>query len=173
MRYIFYVFFVISVVSFGRLIPHPPNFTPVLAMGIFLPYLSKDKLIGVASVFFAMLMTDYMIGFHSFMLWVYLSLTISILISYISFKKFNSFVHLGLMSLVSSLTFFVITNLCVWIFSNMYTKTLDGLVLCFYLAIPFFHNTLFSTIIYTILIANFFFVLNKIILNGRLIKTHN
>ena len=44
--------------------------------------------------------------------------------------------------------FYVITNFAVWSTSTMYPKTLEGLVMCYTMAIPFFQNTFVSTILY-------------------------
>ena len=42
-------------------------------------------------------------------------------------------------------TFFVISNFMVWLNSGMYQHTLDGLLICYTNAIPFYGNTLIST----------------------------
>ena len=36
--------FFIGLFVLSRLVPHPPNFTPLIAAVIFLPFISKDKL---------------------------------------------------------------------------------------------------------------------------------
>ena len=48
--------------------------------------------------------------------------------------------------------FFIISNLGEWIHSSYYAKDISGLIECFYLAIPFFKNTLISTIFYCLFI---------------------
>ena len=53
------------------------------------------------------------------------------------------------MAILSSVIFFVITNFTVWLFSGYYPKTYEGLVLCYTMAIPFFRNTILSTLLYT------------------------
>ena len=50
--------------------------------------------------------------------------------------------------LISSIVFFVITNFGVWAISGMYEKNFSGLVQSYFMAIPFFHNTLISTLLY-------------------------
>jgi hypothetical protein len=79
------------------------------------------------------LITDLIIGYHSYMLWVYASLFI---IAYI--KKGP---------IVSSLVFFLITNLAVWT-SGYYGLSMQGLLACYIMAIPFFTNTLLSTLLF-------------------------
>ena len=51
----------------------------------------------------------------------------------------------------SLLVFFLITNFGVWT-SGMYGYTLDGLYLCFVLAIPFFTYSLMSTLLFSLII---------------------
>ena len=57
------------------------------------------------------------------------------------------------MAIVSSVLFFIITNFAVWTIWDYYPKTIDGLIMCYTMAIPFFKNTLLGTIIYTAIIT--------------------
>ena len=130
---------------FSRLIPHPPNFTPLLAIALYSGISFKNKTLFVIPLT-AMIVSDVFLGYHSSILWVYLSLLIIFYIGYISFKKY-SFSNLILLSLISSLMFFILTNFGVWIIG--YPNTIEGLIACYIAAIPFFHNTLFSTILFS------------------------
>ncbi len=62
-------------------------------------------------------------------------------------KKFSFNKVLGF-SLLSSVIFFIITNFAVWLFSSWYPRTKEGLFLCFFLALPFFKNTLLSDLFF-------------------------
>ena len=62
--------FFIGLFVLSRLVPHPPNFTPLIAAVIFLPFISKDKL-GMLLPISVMFISDLIIGFHGQMLWVY------------------------------------------------------------------------------------------------------
>jgi hypothetical protein len=61
-------------------------------------------------------------------------------------------------ALLSSILFFIITNLGVWITGGgwFYPKTLQGLIECYALAIPFFRNTLAGDLIYTTMLFGLF-----------------
>ena len=48
--------------------------------------------------------------------------------------------------------FFVATNLYVWLGSGMYPLTVEGLVACFTLALPFFQNQLAGVAFYSLLL---------------------
>ena len=51
--------------------------------------------------------------------------------------------------LAASILFFVVTNFGVWALDSLYPRTLEGLVICYVAAIPFFANTLAGTLFYT------------------------
>ena len=132
-----------------RLVPHPPNFTPVLAIALLSGHtLSKsNKTIAYLIPLAIIIISDIFIGFHSTIYYVYGSI---IAITFIGkftnvFKSIKSAIST---SIISSLLFFFVTNTAVFIHSTMYTKTLAGLWSCYIMAIPFFHNTLLSTLCY-------------------------
>ena len=59
-----------------RIIPHPPNFTPILAVGIFVPFLTGAWTSALVLTLGAMYIGDWIIGFHNYMLWTYGSLAL-------------------------------------------------------------------------------------------------
>jgi len=144
--------FISGILALGRIIPHPPNFTPILATAIFTPYIIKDKWIAISIPLLAMFIADLVIGFHPYMLWVYGAIGLSTLISNWSMKFNKKYMQLAIMTVVSSILFFVITNFAVWTIWDYYPKTIDGLIICYIKAIPFFQNTLLGTMIYTAII---------------------
>jgi hypothetical protein len=122
--------FIIFCIIFSRWLPHPPNFTPVIAVFM------MAGTINLLPCLIAYLISDAIIGFHSYMIWVYGSL---FLISYLQRGP-----------ILSAMMFFVITNFGVWT-SGWYGYDLEGLLTCYIMAIPFFANTLTSTVIFYIL----------------------
>ena len=50
---------------------------------------------------------------------------------------------------IGSLIFYIITNFGAWISSDMYEKNLNGLFSSYVMALPFFKNTLISTLIFS------------------------
>tara|TARA_B100000700_G_scaffold308295_1_gene385793 strand:+ start:714 stop:1265 length:552 start_codon:yes stop_codon:yes gene_type:complete len=146
--------YISGILALGRLIPHPPNLTPILAAAIFAPYIINDRWTAIAIPLMAMFIADLVIGFHPYMLWVYGAIGLSTLISKWSMQFNKKYIQLGAMTIVSSVLFFVITNFAVWTMWDYYPKTLDGLIMCYTMAIPFFQNTLLGTIIYTALMAS-------------------
>ena len=143
--------FFITVMIF-RYFPHLPNFTPVLAMTFY-----GTLIFGRSSLVYIVLaysVSDLFIGFHNQLIWTWGSL---FLIGFIGpyFKSlFGRFAGVFL----SSLIFFMFTNLGVFL-SGYYGFGFESLILCYTLAIPFFTNTILSTMIFTILIE--FLILSK------------
>ena len=149
----FFIFFFLTI---SRLIPHEPNFTPILSISIlgflFSTILSVKVLMVLGSMFFS----DLIIGTHDFMIYVYFSLILLII-----FSNSKNYIY---MMFLGPLIFFIITNFGVWLNSWYYTKNINGLIECFYMAIPFFKNTIFSTFFYCILILltkNFYQIQKK------------
>ena len=139
----------ILILSFSRLIPHPWNFTPVLATSIFAGFYFKEFFLSLFIVIFSMFLGDIYLGFHNTMFFTYFSLVIAV-IAGLFIKKFKSseILYAGL---GSSVAFFIITNFGAWLTLEMYQKNLEGLLSSYMLAIPFFHNTILSTLIYLFL----------------------
>ncbi len=52
-------------------------------------------------------------------------------------------------SLGISISFFVLSNLSVWLGGGMYPMTFSGLVACYTAAVPFFRNTLTGDLLFT------------------------
>ena len=153
MKIIITFLFILVILALGRIIPHTPNFTPILATAIYTPYMVNDKWIAVLIPLSAMFIADIIIGFHPYMLWVYGAIGLSTLISSWSMRFNKKYIQLGVMAILSSILFFIITNFAVWAIWDYYPKTIDGLLLCYIKAIPFFQNTLLGTIIYTAIIT--------------------
>ena len=144
----------IIVLSFSRLIPHPWNFTPVLAMGIFSGFYFKNFILSSFIVIFSMFVGDLFLGFHSTMFFTYTSLIIAVVLGLLINKfKFTEILFYGV---ASSVCFFLVTNFGAWLTLEMYEKNLTGLFQSYVLAIPFFHNTLISTLFYLIILKLLF-----------------
>ncbi len=144
----------ILILSFSRLIPHPPNFTPIIAVAIMSSYFFKNIYLSFATLLVSMLLADAFIGFYSNMLFVYLSLLLIVFIFHKISEKIN-FKNLFICGFIGSLIFFIISNFGVWVLGSPgvldlpYEKNLNGLVECYILAIPFFGNTFLSTLIFS------------------------
>jgi hypothetical protein len=57
---------------------------------------------------------------------------------------------------ISSVSFFVITNFGIWLSTLYYEKTGAGLALCYTAAIPFFHQTLLGDLFFVAILFGLF-----------------
>ncbi len=141
---------IVALAALARLVEHPYNFTPIVAMAIFSGCYLRKKW-GILLPLGAMLISDFFIGFYEWqvMLAVYLSIALAYGVGYVLYnlKKWHNVIFA---SLISSVVFFALTNLAVWAFFSWYAHTWEGLVLCFTLALPFFRNTLAGDLTYVV-----------------------
>ena len=145
MRYFTVSLGIFLALAASRFVPHPPNFTPILASAIMAPMLIKDRWFGMAIPIVAMFISDAIIGFHPYQFVIYSTILTIALVS----PMHKNYLNLGIMALGGSLWFFIITNFAVWIVWDYYPKTTEGLISCYTMAIPFFKNTLISTFLFT------------------------
>ena len=137
---------IIVLLAFSRFIPHPPNFTNILALSFYVPVIFGLKFLPVLVLGFVI--TDIFIGFHETVIFTWGSM---ILIGLIS-RHFNSnIVYRVSGSLIGTFIFFLVTNFGVWTFGT-YGYDLKGLMICYTLALPFFGYSFISTLFYSSLI---------------------
>jgi len=146
MSYIKITLGILLVLSTSRFIPHPPNFTSLLALSFYIPAILGVRFI--PALIFCFAITDLIIGFHGVTLFTWGSV---ILIGLLS--KFFIFSITSRISgaLIGASLFFLITNFGVWSLGS-YGYTSEGLIVCYTLALPFFGNTLISTFIFSSII---------------------
>ena len=149
---------VVLIAAIFRIIPHPPNFTPIAAMALFGGAYFSDKRLAFIVPLVAMLVSDLFIGFHSGMPAIYFSFVLMVFIG-IRISKSIGPKSIIIGSLSASILFFVITNFTVWMMGTMYSKDFAGLVTCYVAAIPFFQNTLVGDLVFTSsLFGGFYFI---------------
>jgi hypothetical protein len=130
----------------SRFIPHPPNFTSLIALSFYVPVLLGLRFLPVLLISFAI--TDLIIGYHTGTHWTWGSVLVIGLLS----QCFNKNINYRLTgALLGSSLFFLITNFGVWT-TGMYSYTFSGLLNCYVLAIPFFTYSLISTLLFSLLI---------------------
>lgn len=133
----------------SRLLPHPPNFAPIAAIGLFAGALIGRRA-GWLVPFAALLLSDALIGFYHpmSMFWNYAGFGACLLLGSGLIGSRRSVVRLGGAVLASSVAFFVLSNFGMWA-SGYYPRTGAGLVACYTAALPFFRNTLASDLVFT------------------------
>ena len=157
---------IILVLSLTRLIPHPWNFSPMLADGVFSGFYFRQLYLSLFVVIFEMFIGDIFLGFHSLMFFTYVALAITVLIGLcVKHFKFSEILYSGLSS---SVCFFIITNFGAWLtHGEMYARNFSGLTQSYVMAIPFFQSTLISTFLYLLI----FKLLFELALKRKIFKT--
>jgi hypothetical protein len=145
-----------------RLVPHPPNFTPIAAMALFSGAYLTRRWLSFAVPLAAMLLSDAVLGFHSGMPFVYGSVALIVLIGWLGLKRVSSFGVVAA-ALISSVLFFAVTNFGTWAVSGMYPLTPAGLAACYVAAIPFFQNTVVGDLFYSGVLFGGFALLERTI----------
>ena len=144
------IFFLVLGGILLRLAPHIPNVAPVGAIALFAGYQSKSKWAWVLPLL-VMIPSDFVLGFHKTIPYVYGSYVLISLLGYAMRSKVNTHSVLGF-SLISSIVFYIITNFGVWATGTMYTKDLAGLMQCYTYAIPFYRATIAGDLVYNFLL---------------------
>lgn len=145
-----------------KYLPHIPNFAPIAALALFGGvYLNKKYAIIIPIT--AMFIADIFIGFYN---------------PYIMASVYGSFLIIGIIGiwlrnnktlpnvigscLSGSIIFFLVTNFAVWLVPQFYyPHTLQGLINCYTMALPFFRNTIAGDLFY---VGSFFGLMEASIL---------
>ncbi len=147
-----------------RLVPHPPNFSPIGAIGLFVGcYLSLKRfwLIPIVALF----ISDYFLGFYNVvsMLTVYTSFFISAIIGQYFLRARRTNLKIVGAAVFSATQFFIFTNFGVWLSGTIYQFNLAGLIECYVMAIPFYGNTLISELFYVTVLFSIYYLFTLIV----------
>lgn len=148
----------IALAVVSRLLPHPPNFVFLGALGLF----AGCHFRGIAAILIPLvaLLISYVIGHFAsitgmgfynpvVMITVYAGIAVSGLIG-MTLRDRRSAGRVVTASLACSATFFLLSNFGVWL-SGMYSVSFAGLLACYAAALPFFQYTLAGDLMYTTL----------------------
>ena len=147
--------FVFLALAVTRFIPHPPNFTSLIALSLYVPIVfGLQSILLVVAAFFV---TDLVIGFHSLLFFTWGSV---VLIGFLSKYFYQNIYYRFSGALIGSIIFYIVSNFGVWV-SGSYGFTLTGLMNCYIAAIPFFSYTVISTILFSSIIEFLLYLKNK------------
>jgi hypothetical protein len=142
--------------AMARLVPHPPNLTPIGAMALFGGACFLNRKLAYLLPIVAMLLSDLVLGFSRYGLWTIVAIqpvVYGCIMAYTalgqSIRNPRSVWQVGGATLAGSLLFFVVTNLAAWLDGHGYPMTPAGLVECYIKATPFFWNTLVGDLGFT------------------------
>jgi hypothetical protein len=162
-----------------RLAPHPPNFAPIGATGLFSGARLRGWLAYLVPLV-AMIVTDpirsamegHYPSYSSGTVIVYTSLLIYVYLGRRLMQNSQNPFRICLACLLGSIQFFVITNFFVWLGAeDLYPHTFAGLIACYTAAIPFFGRTILSDLFYTaVLTTAYLFITRRFASNERQIE---
>ncbi len=151
----FSIFAIIVCVVF-RLTTHFPNLVPVGAMAIFAGR-TLPKPLAFLTIILGLLVSDYYLSqLHGYAfltagsLFVYAGFAVQVLLGRgLRQVKGGSF----LAAIVGAFAFFILSNLGTFLFQNLYPHTIEGLVQCYTMALPFFRATLIGNLVWTAVLS--------------------
>jgi hypothetical protein len=152
----------ITAVAFTRLIPHPPNFSPVEAIALFGGAHFMKRSWAILLPLVALFISDLALGlimggdyYQYFIsadfLLVYASIAMLSILGFGLRGKTNVLRVVGF-AISGSVIFFLITNFGVWLGSSFYPQTASGLMAAYVAGIPFLKNGILGTLFYSTLL---------------------
>ena len=161
----------ILLAALSRLLPHPPNFSPVEAIALFGGAYFASRAWALLVPLAAMLVSDLVLtstlggSYATYMggisFWsVYACIALSTLLGFGLRGKVGGARLLGY-SLAGSVLFFVVTNFGAWLASPFYPQTPAGLSAAYVAGIPFFQWTVLGTLFYSALLFGGFALLRR------------
>lgn len=164
----------VATVAMTRLLPHPPNFSPVGAMALFAGAHFASRRWAISTPLAALLASDLVLAFWhggrygaylgSATFWaVYSCVALSTLFGHGLRGRVGGGRVLGY-ALASSTMFFIVTNFVLWRFPSglpLYPQDASGLLICYLAALPFFQWTLLGTLFHSALLFGGFALLRR------------
>lgn len=141
------VIIVIALAAMSRLIPHWPNFTPVMAIALVGGATLSRRSLALIVPLAAMVLSDVALGlvlgweyaFHSTQWAVYGSVT-AIAIMGRLFASASAVRTTLVGGTIAGLGFFLVTNFAVWMAGGFYPMTLEGLGMCYAAGLAFYRD---------------------------------
>ena len=149
----FFSISLIFILTLSRLIPHPPNFTPIISAAILSSFFFKNVNLSISVILISMFVSDLLIGFHNYIFFTYIPLVVIAIIFKEKILKYNNIL---VYSVTGAIIFYLISNFGVWFLGKTYDKNIYGLISCYIAGLPFLKNSLISTIFYTYLTFSIF-----------------
>lgn len=163
---------IILLAAFTRIMPHPPNFSPMAAIGLFgAAHFAKKwqaffiPLIGiwvsdlVINNYVYSSSSSNFVWFYSGFYWQYMSYILIIFAGLFIFNRGISLTKMFGGMISSSGIFFLVSNFGVWAGGTMYPKNFGGLITCYAAGVPFIHNTIISDVLFTTVLFGTYYLL--------------
>jgi len=150
-------YLVVLLAVLTRFLPHVPNFSPVFAALLFGGAHLKRRdaiwypiaLLAASDVVLTTQVYRMRLGWGQSITW--LGFAVVALIGY-WLRQRETVGRVGVVALAGPTAFFLISNFGVWLGWRMYPATWDGMVTCYVAALPFYRNSLLSSVVYVALL---------------------
>ena len=158
---------IVVAAAMARLVPHPPNMTPIAAMALFGGAFLPKRRLAYALPLVAMLLSDLVLCAMVYGKVLLLSQPIvyACLLGTVAMGQLirdrRSVLNVASITLASSVMFFAVTNVAVWATGSLYPRTLSGLMVCYTAAIPFFRNSLIGDMAFAAILFGGFALLEN------------
>lgn len=150
----------IIIAALTRLLPHPPNFTPIAAIGLFgAAYFERRWLaliVPFAALFFSDLLLNNTVYAHYYTgfawitsWWSYVAFALVMAAGWIVLRNQVSPMRVVAASLTASALFFLVSNASAWLEIPLYPKTFAGLMACYAAGLPFFKDTILGDLFFS------------------------
>jgi hypothetical protein len=139
---------IVVAAAFSRLVPHPPNVTPIAAMALFGGAYVANRKLAYLLPLAAMLLSDVVLGYTVYGTSVLTSQPVvyACIVATAAMGRLirdkRSALQVSRVTLASSVMFYAVTNFAVWASGSLYPMSWAGLAACYAAAMPFFRNSL-------------------------------
>ena len=146
-----FIFF-LTILTLSKVLPHPPNFTPLFALIIFSSFIVQSRTILVSIIFLSLFISDVILGIYQGasiinLILIFIALTVPFI-----FKKIN-LINVFLSTIYSSFVFYIFSNPVHILFFENKKLNFEILINSYYDGLPFFVNTITSTFVYSCIFA--------------------
>jgi Family of unknown function (DUF6580) len=149
-----YLFLLIAVAVHLRFIALPFSFTPVVAALLYFGARMPRKqmwipvaLLAASDVYLTRVTYAYPLTVDHLVTWAWYAAML--LLGGVLIKGFSA-LRIGAASLIASVSFFLVSNFCVWmVWRDMYPKSFNGLMTCYVAGLPFFRTAVASDLLFS------------------------
>ncbi len=149
---------IVAAAALMRLVPHPWNFTPVVAMSLFGGAYFAQKRWAFAVPLAAIFISDLLLygifyeTYRQFFLaeipFKYSSVALIVGLGLL-LRSRRQWYRVAGAALAASLVYFLVTNFGAWMWLEIYPKNIGGLMACYVAGLPFYQFQLAGDILYT------------------------
>lgn len=149
-----YLFVLIAAAVHIRFIALPFSFTPVVAALLYFGARMPRKqlwapvaILAASDIYLTRVTYGYPVTADHFVTWAWYAAMV--LLGGAVIKGFSP-LRIGASALSGSVSFFLISNFAVWlVWRDMYPKTFNGLMTCYFAGLPFFRNAVASDLLFS------------------------